>query len=80
MKRVVQNFSRNKRIVSLVSCFFFRGDREPRGNRGPEWGQRAVEETEGRRDDRGPQREQGVIEGKRAVDETEGSREDRWRS
>jgi hypothetical protein len=41
-------------------------------------GQRAVGETEGRREDRGPQRGQMVIEEKRAVEETECSREDRW--
>ncbi len=75
-KYVLHNFSRNKRVVSLVPCFS-EGTECRRGNRGPEWGQRAVEQTEGRREDRGPQRGQGVIEGKRVVDETEGSREDR---
>ncbi len=79
MKRVLQNISRNKRVVSVVSLCF-RGDRGPqrgqrtvegtegrRGDRGLWKGQRAVEETEGHREDRGPQRGQMVIEGKRAV-------------
>jgi hypothetical protein len=71
-KRILQNFLVNKRVVLLVSCFS-EGTEGRRGNRGPEWGQRAVEEIEGRREDRGPQRGHGVIEGQRAADETEGS-------
>jgi hypothetical protein len=41
-------------------------------------GQRAVEETEGRREDRGPSRGQRAIEGTEAVEETEGGRASRW--
>ncbi len=57
-------FCKTRGGVSLVLLFF----------RGPQRGQRAVEETEGRREDRWLQRRKGVIEGKRAVEDTEGCR------